>query len=175
MLTVVSRLNSAREIEKGSSGKVKFATLTTDVLVGRLTAGKSRRRHTVVDYDTGDPERLLRLFKGVDHIFGLGKIARDVQHVVGVVGFFDGAGSEGDSVTFGGKGECDGLANVGTCAEDEDDGGHDLMLVRLEADRRRGLGPKLCLRSNRVFDCTYTTVEADRTNYSVASILLLLS
>jgi hypothetical protein len=40
MLTVVSRLNSAREIEKGSSGRVKFATLTTHVSVGRLMAGE---------------------------------------------------------------------------------------------------------------------------------------
>ena len=77
---------------------------------------------TVIYHDTGDSERFLRLIKGVNHIFGLGEIARDVQQVVAVVGFFDGAGGESDFVTFGGEDAGDGLADVGACAEDEDDG-----------------------------------------------------
>jgi hypothetical protein len=90
---------------------------------------------TVIHHDTGDSERFLRLTKGVNHIFGLGEIARDVQQVVAVVGYFDGAGGESDFVAFGGKDSGDGLANVGTCAEDEDDGdvgGHDLVFYLVD-------------------------------------------
>ena len=90
---------------------------------------------TVIYHDTGDSERFLRLIKGVNHIFGLGEIARDVQQPVTVVGFFDGAGSEGDLVAIGSKDVGNSLANVGACTENEDDGdvgGHDSMLDRLK-------------------------------------------
>ena len=49
MLTVVSRLNSAREIEKGSSGRVKFATLTT-------------RHQSIIQSTTGDGDECAPLY-----------------------------------------------------------------------------------------------------------------
>jgi hypothetical protein len=91
--------------------EVRYADYTC---VSRSVDGRrGRLRLTVVYYDAGDSERLLCLIKGVDYIFGLGEIARDVQQAVTVVGFFDGAGSEGDLVAIGSKDVGNSLANVG--------------------------------------------------------------
>jgi hypothetical protein len=115
--------------------EVRYADYTC---VSRSVDGRrGRLRLTVVYYDAGDSERLLCLIKGVDYIFGLGEIARDVQQAVTVVGFFDGAGSEGDFVALGSKDAGNRLANVGACTENEDDGdvgGHDSMLGCLKLE-----------------------------------------
>jgi hypothetical protein len=121
-------------------------------------ASVGRRRHrggrglTIVDDDTGDAEHLLHLGKGIDHIVGLGEVARDVQLVVGAVGLLQGAGGEGDLVALGGKGAGDGLADIGARAEDEDNGGfggHDLMLGRLRISYLGVFRTWSCLKRGR--------------------------
>ena len=41
---------------------------------------------TIIDDDTRDAKHLFYFSKGIDHIVGLGEVARDVQLVVGAVG-----------------------------------------------------------------------------------------
>jgi hypothetical protein len=48
-----------------------------DTSVGRRWH-RGGRGLTIVDDDTGDAEHLLHLGKGIDHIVGLGEVARDV-------------------------------------------------------------------------------------------------
>ena len=148
---VVSRLKSAKERAKGSSAGVKFPALTaTRQSAGDGTVGDGGL--TIVDDDTGDAEHLLHLGKGIDHIVGLGEVARDVQLVVGAVGLLQGAGGEGDLVALGGKGAGDGLADIGARAEDEDDGGfggHDLMLGRLRISYLGVFRTWSCLKRGR--------------------------
>lgn len=142
MFTVVSRLKSAKERAKGLSAGVKLTALTAtsqSSFNGRRHS--SGRWHAIVDDNAGDAECLLHLCKGTDYIVGLSEVAGDVQLVVGAVGLLDGAGGKADLVALGGKEAGDGMANIGTGAEYEDDrglGGHYLVLGRYRISFLRG-------------------------------------
>jgi hypothetical protein len=79
--------------------------------------------HWNVDDDAGDAEGFLHFIESVDHGFGVGEVAWDVQLVGGAVGFFHGASGDADFEAFRSKELDDGLADVGTRAEDEGDWG----------------------------------------------------
>jgi hypothetical protein len=76
---------------------------------------------TIVDDDAWNTKSLLHLIESLDHIFGLGEVARDVQLTLGTVCFFHRASGKADFVALRGKLANHRLPNVGTCAEDEGD------------------------------------------------------
>jgi hypothetical protein len=98
---------------------------------------------TIVDDDAGNTEGFLHFIEGVDHVFGLGEVAWDVQLVVGTVGFFHRASGNADIEACRSKLADDCLADVGACADNEGDWGFgchcvmsDLLLVSvLRSDR----------------------------------------
>jgi len=126
---------------KGVVGRGKLHRTGCDATLcvsrpAKETIGLRREgRLTIIDDDARDAELALYLCENINDIIGLGEVARNVELVFGTVGLSQGAGGDGDLVALGGKGTGDGLADVGACAEDEDDGrlgSHGLMLVSVD-------------------------------------------
>ncbi len=79
------------------------------------------------DY-TWDPKHFINLLKCVDNIVRVGEVTRDVQLIVRALCLVYGPRGEGNLVASRRKSPSDCLADIGPCAEDEDDGrcaGHD--------------------------------------------------
>jgi hypothetical protein len=85
-------------------------------------------RLTIVNDYAWDTQHFFHSCKSIDNIVRVSEITCNVQLIVRAVCLPRWPGCEGNLIAFRGKDPSDCLADIGPCAEDEDDGrcaGHD--------------------------------------------------